>query len=503
VPDASNALVEVTLVLRAGAPAYLDRLGEALLRGEAPPEVGDRATLRRALETSPRDIDCVCRFARRHDLEPGDINPIRNTVIIGGSARKIAAAFPGELASHKLGGAAACRQSRERSGVSPEIIEVVEAVLGLGDCAIAGRACQCGSERSLRAFTPPDVARLYRFPRGRGFGETVGIIAFDGQVDQAELVAYREGLGINAAPSVTTVAVDGGNPRAGERWRPDHSELMFNLEIAASVAPGARIVVYLAPNTTAGVINALTSAIHDDVHRPSILSVSWGRAESLWAPQALRVVNHVLRAAALLGITVLCATGNLGSSDGIEDGNAHVDFPASSPFVLACGGSSLRASNDLILSETAWVGSGGGFSEKFTLPAYQAGCVVPFADNLGRGHGRGIPDVAAHADFARGYRMHFDGVDRLMAGTSAVPPLYAALIAIINERTGRPTGFVNPLLYREPRIAPTVRDIVQGRNGDYSAGPGWDACTGLGSLNGVALLRTICADAKLSTRSGG
>jgi kumamolisin len=470
------------LVLRAGASARLDQLGAALLDGKIPPEVGDRSTLRPYFASSPEDIEHVRRFMSKHQLTMAEANSVMNTAIVRGTLSDMTRVFT-------LG------------NIPRELVGVVEAVILPDDARAVGYSSAQRNNDPSQGFTPPQLAELYRFPRGSGAGQTIGIVAFAGQVDHQELEAYLAELGIDAPPEVVTVPVAGG-AGVSRPWHSDRYELMDNVEVAAAIAPAARIVVYVAPNTTAGFLAALSTAVHDELHRPSVISVSWGQAEPCWAPGVLTAVDRVLRAAALLGITVLCATGDSGSSDGVEDGHPHVDFPASSPFVLACGGTSLRALPAGRYHETAWRGGGGGVSEWFPVPSYQRDVRVPLRGGPTASSGRGVPDVAGHADLAAGYRLRADGRTRLVGGTSLVAPLYAGLVAIVNERAGDQVGFVNGVLYREAGAQPICRDVTSGSNGAYEARRGWDPCTGWGSLNGEALLNAcLHAAARRSQRA--
>jgi kumamolisin len=266
---------------------------------------------------------------------------------------------------------------------------------------------------------------------------------------------------------------------------------MLDIEVVGSIAPGAKIAVYFAPNTDAGFLDAITTAIHDTTNNPSVISISWGGPESTWTSQSMTAMDEAFQAAANLGITVCVASGDSGSSDGVSDGADHVDFPASSPFALACGGTSLTASQSGIASETVWNdgssggASGGGVSSFFALPSWQQGLsALKTGGTRVALTMRGVPDVCGDADPDTGYDVRVDGSDTVIGGTSAVAPLWAALIARINSATGKPAGYINPQLYQNPG---DLRDITQGNNGDFAAQPGWDACTGLGSPNGGPL----------------
>jgi kumamolisin len=318
----------------------------------------------------------------------------------------------------------------------------------------------------------------------------VAIIELGGGYTPADLTAYFGALGVRPAPSVTAVSVDqGANSPTGDAGGPD-GEVMLDIEVVGAVAPGASIVVYFAPNTDAGFIDAVSTAAHDASHKPSVISISWGGPEASWTAQSRTALDQALQAAAAMGVTVCVASGDSGSSDGVASGD-HVDFPASSPYALACGGTSLRAAGGSITAETVWNdgakggAGGGGVSTVFPAPAWQKGLTVTTTRGTATPLAmRGVPDVAGDADPETGYTVRIDGTDTVIGGTSAVAPLWAALLAIINGHRGAPVGYIHPNLYGQPAV---FRDITEGNNGDYAAVPGWDACTGLGSPLGTAI----------------
>jgi kumamolisin len=226
------------------------------------------------------------------------------------------------------------------------------------------------------------------------------------------------------------------------------------------------------------------------------MSISWGAPEDSWSAQARDAMQSALEDAAALGLTVTVAAGDSGSGDGESDQQPHVDFPASSPYALACGGTKLTASGGSIGSEVVWNesaagegASGGGVSGIFPLPAWQQGVAVPKAP--GGTAGRGVPDVAGNADPLTGYQVLVDGVMQVIGGTSAVAPLWAALIARCNQKLGRAIGDPHVALYQIGSRA--FGDITAGNNGAYAAASGWDACTGFGSPRGEALLSALTA----------
>jgi kumamolisin len=333
------------------------------------------------------------------------------------------------------------------------------------------------------------VAEAYNFPSSvTGAGETVGIVELGGGFSTSDLETYFTGLGVTP-PSVTAVSVDGAANSPGADSNAD-TEVMLDIEIVGAVASGAAIAVYFAPNTDQGFIDAVSTAVNDATHRPSVLSISWGESEDNWSSQARTQMEQVLTDAAGLGVTVTVAAGDNGSTDGVNDGQQHVDFPASAPHALGCGGTTLHASGAQITSETVWNdpgdgATGGGVSTQFSQPSYQADAGVP--DNVDTGSpGRGVPDITGNADPSTGYQIYVDGSDQVVGGTSAVAPLWAGLIALLNQSLGASVGYAQPRLY--PLLGSTAfHDITQGDNGAYSATTGWDACSGLGSPNGEQL----------------
>ncbi len=347
------------------------------------------------------------------------------------------------------------------------------------------------------------VGQLYQFPQGAtAKGQTIGIIELGGGYRTADLTAYFKGLG-QTAPKVIAVSVDKGKNSPGNASGAD-GEVMLDIEVSAAVAPGANIVVYFAPNTDQGFIDAIGTAVHDTTNKPSVISISWGAPESSWTAQALSALDAACQSAAALGITITVASGDNGSTDGGTGNN--VDFPASSPHVLACGGTKLVGSGSVISSEVVWNeqasgegAGGGGVSNVFPLPSWQASAKVP-APSVSGG-GRGVPDVAGDADPVTGYQIRVDGQNMVIGGTSAVAPLWAGLIALSNQQNGKSAGFLQPQIYAA-KGASAFNDIVSGNNGAFSAGPGWDACTGLGSPIGGKLIALLGASSPPKKKGG-
>ncbi len=508
-----DEVIEVTVYVRRRATA--DWVDEEAAKPPAARKRISREEWAAAHGADPADIDAVRSFAQEAGLTVTDVDAGRRSIGLKGSVHAVARAFEAKLSGRYTPGESATPY-RARTGpltVPAALDGVVTAVLGIDDrpqarlhmrraAAPAAPGAPAAPAAAAVSYSPVQVADAYAFPAGvTGSGETVGIIELGGGFGAADLTTYFEGIGVTP-PSVTAVSVDGGTNSYGTDTDAD-TEVMLDIEVVGATAPGATIIVYFAPNTDQGFIDAVSTAVNDTTNKPSVVSISWGGPENSWTAQTMTQMETTLTDGAGLGVTVTVAAGDNGSTDGSTDGTQQVDFPASAPHALACGGTSLKISGAAISSEVVWNdpgdgATGGGVSTEFALPSYQANAKVP--DNVDTGKpGRGVPDVAGNADPQTGYNIYVDGSSTVVGGTSAVAPLWAGLIARLNEALGAPVGYAQPQLY--PLLGTSAfHDITSGNNGSYSAGPGWDACTGLGSPDGTALQAALTP---ASTGTGG
>jgi kumamolisin len=504
-PADPNERIEVTVILRrASAPSAFpstDRLGAT------PPS--NRVHLSREAfaaqhGASEDDIAKIRAFATRYGLEVVSERPDRRSVFLAGTAQALSKAFGVQLNRYQ----SEKTTYRGRTGtiqIPADLEGIIEGVFGLDNRPQAQphfrrRKDAAGGVRAHAAgisYSALEVAQAYNFPaQTDGTGQCVAILELGGGYKPADLTQYFSGLKISP-PKITTIPVDGGaNSPTGDPDGPD-GEVELDIEVVGAVAPAAQLAVYFTTNTDKGFLDALTTAVHDATNRPSIISISWGGPESSWTQQAMNSFSSACQDAATMGVTVLAASGDNGSTDGSANNQPTVDFPASSPYVLGCGGTRLSLSGTKITSEVAWNelasgegATGGGVSGFFAIPTYQQQAGVPKSPS---GFvGRGVPDVSGDADPATGYNVIVDGSATVIGGTSAVAPLWAGLLARINQSLGKNVGYINPMLYAAKSEA-TFHDITSGSNGTYTAGPGWDACTGNGTPNGTALLQSLGA----------
>jgi kumamolisin len=522
-----RAVITVVLRRRAALPAEIVE-GPAVLSHA---ELGER------YGADPADVDLVSRELSSRGLEVTEVHPTTRRVKVAGSLGDLSRAFGTTLrqvsSPDPSGHGRVTHRYREGPLYVPAALAgVVTAVLGLdtrpqarphfrvrGEAGSGSGSGGPAPEAAARgtSYPPNQVAQLYNFPAGAtGAGQTVAVIELGGGFTTSDLGAYFGGLGI-AVPSITAVGVDGASNNPGDTSGAS-VEVNLDIDVIGAAAPGAAQIVYFAPNNgDQGFVDAISAAV-GATPPPIAISISWGQSEDSWTAQGLSAMNAAMSDAAAMGITVCVAAGDNGSSDGVNDGQVHVDFPASSPYALACGGTKLLAdaATGTVSSEVVWNelasgegAGGGGISDQFTQPTWQNNAGVgaraasqpaAAAGSGGSGGGssatgwRGVPDVAGNADPVTGYQIYSGGKGQVVGGTSAVAPLWSALIARLAQATGKRFGLIQPLLYAgvSPGAdVPGFRDITSGNNGAYAAGPGWDACSGLGSPDGTALLTKL------------
>jgi kumamolisin len=480
----------------------------------APVEV--TVTLRES-RRSPEDFDAVRRALGRFGVTVQAERPATGSVIMRGTAAQVEDAFHAGLGMYSHGDDGLLRGREGDIHVPSELEGIVTGVFGLDQRRVARRSEHAGATQAANAAAaaplgPAELEQRYHFPDGNGAGQTIAIAEFGGGYFPDDVRTFCEAHG-RPAPQVDTVSI-GYTPMtpkeiavlSAEQQGPalgESHEVMMDVEIVAGLCPGARISVFFAPFDQKGWIDLLDAVVAADPV-PVTLGVSWGWAEDApdWSAAAVEAINERLGAASSRRITVCAATGDDGSGDQMHDANAHVHFPASSPFVLAVGGTMLDAGEEVVWwnapgdrSQHGGGSTGGGVSVKFPRPKWQDVSVT--SHNAGDTDGRVVPDVAALAG-SPGYSLVFDGQPTMNGGTSAAAPLWAALIARIAAQTSKhKPQFLTPLLYAEHCAGTGFTDITKGNNASpqpgfgYDAHAGFDAASGWGVPNGKALLASL------------
>jgi kumamolisin len=495
-----------------------------------------RDQLEKDYAPSPDAIKKITDYAEAHHMKVTRIEPGSARLRLAGTVQDVSSAFGVSLFDYKHDKLGSFHARTGPVSVPQELSGLVTGVFGFNNYrrlrrnkATPHATSEHSAEKSSSAahvavlhpksaktvspqpgtFTPPQVAALYNYPQGNGQGECIALLEFGGGVEQDSITAYFQNLNITP-PNVLTIPVD--NVSTDPSSDPDSTgEVMLDIEVAGSICPGATIAVYFSTFDEKGLIDAISAVIADKTNDPSVCSISWGWDENqplqnsiLWTPAAIDAIGESFLAAAQLGITVCVSTGDDGSEAQIKDGNAHCNYPATDPSVLAVGGTTLHSTGNppAIATEVVWndgpgSGTGGGVSDYVPVPAWQNG-IVPKSINPGNFAGRAIPDVAANADPDTGYLTYSGGQFGTVGGTSAAAPMWGSLIALCNQQLGARVGNFNTLLYSTIGPAKVLNDITQGDNdtdgllnGEFPAGPGWDACTGWGTPNGQELLNAL------------
>jgi kumamolisin len=511
-PLDTTARAEVTLVLRRRAA-----LPEQVITS---PGVLTRDELAERYGADPADVALVTQTLQNLGLEVTGVDPASRRMKVTGTLGDLSRVFGttlSQVTSPDPYGRPVTHRYREGPLYVPAALDgVVVAVLGMDTRPTARPHFRSRAAAAQgTSYEPNQVADIYQFPQGTtGAGQTIAVIELGGGFETSDLASYFGGLGI-AVPSITAVSVDGASNAPGSDPNGADVEVALDIQVIGAVAPGAAQLVYFAPNNgDQGFVDAISDASQASP-APVAISISWGESEDSWTAQGRQAMDSAIADAAALGITVCVAAGDNGSGDGATDGQVHCDFPASSPHALGCGGTTLVAdpatgavSSEVVWNETASNegAGGGGVSDQFALPTWQATAGVPArasgttaagsggSDSGGSAGGRGVPDVAGNADPTTGYQIMSDGQSQVVGGTSAVAPLWSALIARLAQATGQPFGLIQPALYAGITPGSDVagfRDITSGNNGAYSAGPGWDACSGLGVPVGGDLLTRL------------
>jgi kumamolisin len=510
--------IRITVVLRSASSSNerlkaIQGLTSCLPRNRKPLNLGDFTRLHGALD---EDLALVKRFAKENGFRVINESKARRCVVLAGSIRKFSRAFHVRMNNYRHAGTA-YRSHVDAIQIPAHLEGIVQAILGFDDRPLMKHHAFFAHHHSVQHIDPAEVINTYHFPPNtNGKKQSIAIIELGGGFYKKDINDYFRTHRLRA-PKIKVIEIGGqrNNPASHQtiekllemmgihksaNLKSNQSGLIraswtiettLDIQLTGAFANGAAIKVYFAPNTAQGKYHALTSAL---MKNSTLISCSWGAVEEDLPLDFIDVMNEVFLDAALLGTTVCFSSGDHGD-DPAKNGKPRAHFPATSPYVLACGGTHWLLQKKKV-NEVVWneafphyvVKSGGGVSSIFKPPQWQSSARIKLKTLK---NGRGIPDVAGKADIERGYSMQVAGFNITMGGTSAVAPMWAALIARINEKLGLRVGYLTPLLYHNI-FHQTFTDITKGNNGThFKAGRGWDACTGWGTPNGKKLLKAL------------
>ena len=507
--------IDLTVLLR--EPPDAPSVTRTLAWLHAEPEARrrmDREALAAKHGFAPQDHNAVVAWARASGIQVLAKDPFTRRLTLRAPAARMAGVFGVHLERFRWqladGSSIEYRGHLGPVRVPASIAAAVAGVYGLDDRPVARPRLQPldPARPGIVSYDPTELAAIYRFPRlpdgGAGLHLTAGMIELGGTTHGADVAAAFARLGL-AQPEIVQVGVDGAAPAPDPGGADVEVALDYQVigAMVLAMAPKAQltIVSYNAPNSERGFIDAAATAAGDRSRGPAAVSISWGSTEEMWSLQGMRGLDAAFASGALRGVTFSAAAGDSGSTDGWADGRQHPEFPATSPHVWSCGGTSLLATSTRILSETVWNelsrgrgAAGSGVSGVFAAPSYQLeNGVRPRSADTGR-LGRGLPDASGVADPATGWNVLAGGRLRTTGGTSAVAPMYTALWTLVAALRGEPVGLPHPVLYAS--AGRDFNDIVRGSSGGpYAARRGWDAASGWGSPDGRAIARALGAPA--------
>ncbi len=490
---------------------------------------------------SPDDLGAVAAFAAKHGLTVTGTSSARRSVFLSGACSDFASAFRVEIA----------RDQQGFSGppIEPDALaDVIELIVGMRDVPVTGRAgpqpplqgplantgvhlATADDLDRMNLGSTAELAKFYGFPDLDGAGQCVGVIELGGGYHKQDLDQH---FGPASKIDCTDVCVgEGANQpcdahflSAFAQWIEGKGpnkyaakptvEVTMDVSLLGSLVPKSKLLVYFGEDTERGLVDILQTAIFESDPQPDVLSISWGFQEREIVSSGGKYVDlahfldELFLSAAHMGVTICASSGDYGACNEKEDGlrgegGCDVEFPASSPYVLACGGTTIVADG----SEVVWnsefppptpttpptwtkhAASGGGFSTLFERPAWQ--------EKIHANKGRGVPDVATVADPRCGPRFVVGGASIPAGGTSAAAPIWAALVARCNQALGQRVGFLNPILYALVAAEPDLlNDVTRGDNryrpsdsACWKASEGWDPCTGWGTPRGEKLVSAL------------
>jgi kumamolisin len=464
--------------------------------------------------SSKEDLDKIEAFAQQHDLFVVHRSAAERSLVLKGKLTDLLAAFHADVQMyHHSTGTYRGRQGE--IAIPQELDGVITGVFGFDTRpkqrrSVAQQTTPQNGPGGANGVAATDFAKRYNFPTTfggvtlDGTGQTIAIIELGGGYRTSDLKLFFQEIG-GTTPTVAAISVDHA---ANAPTTPDSAdgEVMLDIEVAGAVAPKAKFAIYFAPNNgDQGFIDAISAAVHDTERKPSVISISWGGPEVTTDQQGVNAYHELFAAAGALGVTVCIASGDHGTADldALDwDNKIHVDHPACDDLVLGCGGTQIDGGKDVVWNDGTpfdasvaggggWA-SGGGISEIFAVPSYQTSAGLPVSIDSGK-PGRGVPDIAMSAT---NYFTRVDRAEGASGGTSAVAPFMAALVALLNQAKQKNVGFLNPFLYANAAKGLT-HDVTMGTNAikntvkGYNAGPGWDACTGLGTPDGISILNNL------------
>ena len=511
--DAAGLTAYAEGVATPGSPLYHHYLSVSAFAARFAPTAAQVAAVRTSLAND--------------GLAPGTISANGLTLPVTASAGTVETAFSTSLHRFALPNGQTGFANTNQPSIDPSVAGLVQGIVGLNTlaptaprvavthaqqpvthAASAGATGQgCAAARteaaSQASYTTSQIAARYHlndlYAAGiQGDGVTVAVYELE-PFSSSDVAAFQSCF--HTSSSVSTVSVDGG---AGSGS--GSGEAAMDIEDVIGLAPHANVRVYEGPATGSGAYDTYARIVSDNVAK--VVTTSWGLCEADQSPGTAAAESTLFQEAAVQGQTILASTGDLGSND-CSNHRRSVDDPASQPWVTGVGASSIHSTGETVWNNS-YGATGGGVSSVWARPAYQAAAAQSESSVSCGTAGtscREVPDVAANGDPNTGYVIYYDGQWNTMGGTSISTPTWAALTALADSSpacAGHPVGFANPALYKLAATAygANFGDVTSGANGydhvaGFSAGPGYDMASGLGTPNARSIVPALCGGAPI------
>jgi subtilase family serine protease len=511
--DAAGLTAYAQGVAAPGSPLYHHYLSVGQFAARFAPTAAQVAAVRASLA--------------KDGLAPGTISANGLTLPVTASAGTVETAFATSLHRFALPNGQTGIANTNQPSIDPSVSGLVQGIVGLNTLAPTspritvahakrptaqpasagtdGQGCSAASSEasSEASYTTSQIAARYHlndlYAAGiQGSGVTVAVYELE-PFSSSDVAAFQSCF--QTSSSVSTVAVDGG---AGSGS--GSGEAAMDVEDLIGLAPHANVRVYEGPATGSGAYDTYARIVSDNAAK--VVTTSWGMCEADQSTSTAAAESTLFQEAAVQGQTILASSGDLGSND-CSDHRQSVDDPASQPWVTAVGASSIHSSGETVWNNT-YGATGGGVSQVWGRPAYQSAAAQSQSSVSCGAAGttcREVPDVTANGDPNTGYVIYYNGQWNTMGGTSISTPTWAALAALADSSpacAGHPVGFANPALYTLAATAygANFGDVTGGANGydhvaGYSAGPGYDMASGLGTPNARSIVPALCGGAPI------
>ncbi len=458
---------------------------------------------------TPEDYEAILQFAKQNGLKIIGMHPNRTILDVVGTAAAIERTFQVRLMNYQAPDGHLFFAPHAEPTVPESIASRLSGIVGLESAAVwrshavlrQGNPFQLlrpdaysphGGSGSGGGYTPSDIKTAYNL-NGTGLtgtGQSLALFELDGY-RASDITAYENAFGLTHTP-LQNVLVDGFAGGAGS----GAGEVTLDIELMIALAPGAtKILVYEGPNSNTGVVDTYNRIATDNLAKQ--ISTSWGLAELSNSASVRNSENTAFQQMAAQGQSIYAAAGDSGAYD--NGSSLSVDDPASQPYMVGVGGTTLQTSGagGPWLSEKTWSGGGGGISAVWGIPSYQSGVIS--GASKGSTTMRNVPDVSLDADPSTGYSIYYNGSWQVYGGTSCAAPLWAAFNALVNQRRvangSAVLGFPNPAIYnvgKGARFTTDFHDIADNStNQFYPAVTGYDDATGWGTFNGTNLLNDL------------